>query len=1242
MVKKIAFIAAIALVCIFAGTAFAQAELVDNGALAPAGDASGLPTGWYAEAWIDDALSMRVEAAEADGLPAVRVVALRDNDVRLCQEIPVEPDSCYEFTCEALTRDAMSGAGANLSVLEGFALSDPAPADGAWHTLRLVGRTGPDQESVTLALRVGGYSATSEGEAWFRNVSAIKLSETPANAQDLFLQEAEEGDSADFGGMVPAAMAFLFLLLAGGGWAWSRHFSRADSLRAKSENHQMHLIALLIGGVLLRALLSLIFYGHKTDLACFLGWSYRLNDLGMSNFYTSGFFADYLPGYMWVLRFLGWLAEILGIPYGSALHALYIKIPAILADTGLACLAYKLAGKHGWSPRRALAFAAIIALNPVLSFLTGGWGQVDSILILALLAPFYLIRDNKRILAGAVYGLAILIKPQALMMGPVLAAVYLLSIRGRGWEKRLLETVLAVFAAFLVIFLLSLPFQGTQEPLWVIRLAMGTATSYAYASIEAFNLLALFEGNWASVTAALGPLTYGQWGTIGIALSVVVSLWFYIRGRKRHPAAGLLAAGFCLCAIFTLGQYMHERYLLPGLALAFFAFLEYKDRRLFLSLLTLCVPFLLNCFMAFKIVEQPELRTAAYNAVAQAISLLEVAGFGYFAWVCFDILCRNRIQLSTEPEIPPLDGHKLPPEPDDGLVGQRIFTRRDRLFCWGLTAVYTVVTLIGLGTTKAPETYWYADQPGASVTLAFDEPVAVDRMMVYGGIGDADIAISYDDGRSTAFEVVNDNMFRWVAADAAFTAKTVTITLEQGQLWLNELAFFDAENNLLTPTVQGDPGTVEAHGPAALLDEQDQVPLEPHATNGMYFDELYHARTAYEHLHGIKPYENSHPPLGKVFIMAGIAVLGMNPLGWRIVGALFGVAMLPVFYALAKRMLKDSNYALVATGLFAFDFMHFTQTRIATIDVYAVFFILLMFYFMYQFYCMDWLAHGLKKTLRPLALAGLFFGLGAASKWICIYAGGGLAVVLAIFLVRQYRRYRAAEQPIKDYWMNLVKTLLWCCVFYIIVPVAIYLLSYLPYVLSEAKYGLSGIWSVQKFMYDYHSNLEATHFFSSSWWEWPWIRKPMWYYWSEVSPTGMASSISAFGNPAVWWAAAVGFFACAWRVITGKLRANNALIILFVAAGACYLPWVLVDRCTFIYHYFATVPFILLITVFLLKRWEDANPDLRWAKRVKWVWLAVALILFAVFYPVLSGMQVRAQYLVNLQWFPEWYFGRLA
>ena len=75
--------------------------------------------------------------------------------------------------------------------------------------------------------------------------------------------------------------------------------------------------------------------------------------------------------------------------------------------------------------------------------------------------------------------------------------------------------------------------------------------------------------------------------------------------------------------------------------------------------------------------------------------------------------------------------------------------------------------------------------------------------------------------------------------------------------------------------------------------------------------------------------------------------------------------------------------------LLAFDFMHLTQTRIATIDSFATFFILLMYLFLYRYFT--------EGRLRHLAACGVTFGIGAATKWTCLYAGAGLGAALDLF-----------------------------------------------------------------------------------------------------------------------------------------------------------------------------------------------------------------------------------------------------
>lgn len=258
-------------------------------------------------------------------------------------------------------------------------------------------------------------------------------------------------------------------------------------------------------------------------------------------------------------------------------------------------------------------------------------------------------------------------------------------------------------------------------------------------------------------------------------------------------------------------------------------------------------------------------------------------------------------------------------------------------------------------------------------------------------------------------EIILNNVFTWqdvsledLTRQAGVTdARCLRLTLTDTDASLIELVFTDADGEILRP--------VNASAYETLFDESDCYPERYSFRNSMYFDEIYHARTAYEFLHGLPTYENTHPPLGKILISVGIAIFGMNPFGWRIMGTLFGIAMLPFLYLLGKKMTGNTPAAALACFLFAFDFMHFTQTRIATIDVYITFFVIAMYYFMYSYCSMSFYDTPPHKTFLPLGLCGVCMGLGIACKWTGVYAGCGLALLFFAHLLRRYREYLYAK-----------------------------------------------------------------------------------------------------------------------------------------------------------------------------------------------------------------------------------------
>ena len=165
----------------------------------------------------------------------------------------------------------------------------------------------------------------------------------------------------------------------------------------------------------------------------------------------------------------------------------------------------------------------------------------------------------------------------------------------------------------------------------------------------------------------------------------------------------------------------------------------------------------------------------------------------------------------------------------------------------------------------------------------------------------------------------------------------------------------------------------------------------------------------------------------------------------------------------------------------------------------------------------------------------------------------------------------------------------------VLIPLLIYVASYKPWVdmngrwTEETPAGHTGqtFIQLQVSMYDYHNNLRATHPASSPWWAWPLDLKPVWFEQGSYA-AGTASSIYNSGNVVIFWLAIPAFaFACwqAWR------RRSLALTFVALMVLSLWLPWVRIDRATFQYHFFTTLPFSILgLAYFLAELWHGPSP----------------------------------------------------
>ena len=578
---------------------------------------------------------------------------------------------------------------------------------------------------------------------------------------------------------------------------------------------------------------------------------------------------------------------------------------------------------------------------------------------------------------------------------------------------------------------------------------------------------------------------------------------------------------------------------------------------------------------------------------------------------------------------------------------KRRWNRRDSLLCLCITLIYAVTAFFGLGNREGIESVCKLEGSGDFVLIELNEPTYIGSIRYYPSLHTGLSYVEFSEDGSF-FEAAAEmpqryaDLFKWRTAELTHPCDRPVRYLRISsteQLWLGELVIFDADGRQLG---LADLQVSSAHG--ALFDEQDKVPASSSFRDSTYFDEIYHARTALEHIENVKPYEISHPPLGKLILGLGIRLFGMVPFGWRFMGTLFGALMLPGMYVFLKKMFGGSLVPAGGTIIFASDFMHFVQTRIATIDTYVVFFILLMYLFFWLYWQSD--RSVLRSWLPPLALSGVCFGLGAASKWTGLYAGAGLGVLWLLDRIFRARAAYAApqkqrEQAVTLYWRETRDNVLWCLLLFVLVPACIYYLSYWYYGTAAGLGGMKMLFSKeyfnivlenQKYMFNYHSGVNATHPYSSVWWQWLLDVRPILYY-LDYLPDGRHVSFGAWVNPLLCWG---GLGAMLCMVYQALLRKDKAALFIVIAWLTQLLPWMFVKRIVFEYHYFPSTLFLLLALGHVFHTLAAAHPR---GKRLILSTSAVSVVLFAVFYPALAGLPVSSAYgTYFLKWLSSWPF----
>ena len=337
-----------------------------------------------------------------------------------------------------------------------------------------------------------------------------------------------------------------------------------------------------------------------------------------------------------------------------------------------------------------------------------------------------------------------------------------------------------------------------------------------------------------------------------------------------------------------------------------------------------------------------------------------------------------------------------------------------------------------------------------------------------------------------------------------------------------------------------------------------------------HFDETWYVPTARELIATGEMLHQEHPPLGKLLISFGVTIFGDGPFGWRAMSAVFGSITLLGMFLWSYALLRAIAPALWVAAITLFSQFLYVQSRIATLDIFVMAFCALGL----AFFTFSLQERGSGRRCFAYAiLAGASLGLGGACKWSGFFLLAGLIAVACLIQLFRLWQVRFADARPADFYgddvwaaMTPLKTIVALGV----VPFLAYFASYVPQMIHAGS-----MWEFvnsHRRMFEILSGNAGTHPYSSGWYAWPRLTRPVWYLfeardrgtpWSAQNP---ASAILALPNPLILCAGEIAIVATtlAWL----RARNMNAMIVT-VGFWSQYLPWAIDPKgLEFSYYYF--------------------------------------------------------------------------
>jgi len=306
-------------------------------------------------------------------------------------------------------------------------------------------------------------------------------------------------------------------------------------------------------------------YGKQGDIATYIALAWKTVSYGIHSAYlqvNGSPPSDNPPVLLYPFWFLGWLYEQLISPLFGRTQVSYpdmlrfmLRLPSLVADLFAGAFIFRALRQQQSSSFKSALFAASAYLfNPAVIFDSAYWGQTQAIHALFMLLSLVAIHGRAYAWAGGALAAAILTKPQALSIAPL---VLLLTIRERGTLRLLTGGAIAtlgITAAFIL----------AGHSASVVEQYTQTTKFHPFIAVNAHNFWWLVTGGkgWSPDTASVGPLTFRVVGLLLFSCATFLSLLVVWRDREKL----FLVAAYDALAFFMLNTQIHENHLLAMFA----------------------------------------------------------------------------------------------------------------------------------------------------------------------------------------------------------------------------------------------------------------------------------------------------------------------------------------------------------------------------------------------------------------------------------------------------------------------------------------------------------------------------------------------------------------------------------------------------------------------------------------------------------------------------------------------------